>query len=224
MRILVIEDEKKVAALVCAGLEAEGWSAQACHDGDEGMLLSTQQSYDAIVLDIMLPGRDGLGILSSLREARNNVPVVLLTARGDVEERVNGLNLGADDYLAKPFSMTELAARLKAVWRRRSGEGLNLLSYADIVLNLHTRGVQRGERKIDLTGREFALLEFMLRHAGHVVTRLQLCEHVWGYHFDPGTNVVDVAVQRLRRKLDDHHEVKLIQTVRGTGYRLRAEA
>jgi len=222
MRILVIEDEKKVAALVCAGLEAEGWNTEACHDGDEGLRLASQHSYDAIVLDIMLPGRDGLSILTTLREARNNVPIVLLTARGDVEERVNGLNLGADDYLAKPFSMTELSARLKAVWRRRSGEGLTLLTHADLAVNLLTHTVQRGSQKIELTGREFVLLEFLLRHAGHVVTRVQLCEHVWGYHFDPGTNVVDVAVQRLRRKLDDGHEVKLIQTVRGTGYRLQA--
>jgi len=222
MRILVIEDEKKVAALVCAGLEAEGWSTEACHDGEEGLRIASQHPYDAIVLDIMLPGRDGLSILAALREARNTVPVVLLTARGDVEERVNGLNLGADDYLAKPFSMTELAARLKAVWRRRSGEGLSLITHADLVVNLHAHTVQRGANKIELTGREFMLLEFMLRHVGRVVTRLELCEHVWGYHFDPGTNVVDVAVQRLRKKLDEDHVVKLIQTVRGTGYMLKA--
>ncbi len=222
MRILVIEDEKKVAELVCEGLAAEGWTTEACHDGEEGLQLASRQAYDALVLDIMLPGRDGLSVLAALRTAHNTVPVILLTARGDVEQRVKGLDLGADDYLSKPFSMTELAARLKAVWRRRSGEGLSLITHADLVVNLHSHSVQRGAHKIDLTGREFMLLEFMLRHVGRVVTRMELCEHVWGYHFDPGTNVVDVAVQRLRKKLDEDHAVKLIQTVRGTGYMLKA--
>jgi DNA-binding response OmpR family regulator len=222
MRILVIEDEKKVAALVCEGLTAEGWTSEACHDGEEGLRLASQHPYDALVLDIMLPNRDGLSVLAALREAHNTVPVVLLTARGDVEERVNGLNLGADDYLAKPFSMTELAARLKAVWRRRSGEGIGLLSHADLTVNLLTHTVQRGAKKIELTGREFTLLEFMIRRVGRAVTRLELCEHVWGYNFDPGTNVVDVAVQRLRKKIDENYEVKLIQTVRGAGYMLKA--
>ena len=222
MRILVVEDEQKVAAFICAGLAEEGWSAEACHHGDEGLRLASEQSYDALVLDIMLPGRDGLSILRKLRESRNTVPVVLLTARGDVEERVEGLDLGADDYLAKPFSMTELVARLKAVWRRRSGQGLSLLVHADLLVNLHTREVRRGMQKIELTVREFSLLEFIMRSPGRVFTRTQLCEHIWGYHFDPGTNVVDVAVQRLRRKIDDGHEIKLIETVRGTGYRLKA--
>ena len=224
MRILVIEDEKKVAALVCDGLIAEGWTADACHDGDEGLLMASQRSYDALVLDIMLPGRDGLSILAALREARNNIPVILLTARGDVEERVKGLDLGADDYLSKPFSMIELVARLKAVWRRRSGEGLHLLTHDDLIVNLRTRVAERGARKIELTGREFTLLEFLLRHSGRVVSRVQLCEHVWGYHFDPGTNVVDVTVQRLRKKVDEDQPVKLIQTVRGIGYMLKAES
>ncbi len=223
MRILVVEDEQKVAAFICAGLGEEGWSVEVCHHGDEGLRLACEQSYDALVLDIMLPGRDGLSILRKLRESRNTVPVVLLTARGDVEERVEGLDLGADDYLSKPFSMTELVARLKAVWRRRSGQGLSLLVHADLVVNLHTREVRRGVEKIELTVREFSFLEFLMRSPGRVFTRTQLCEHIWGYHFDPGTNVVDVAVQRLRRKLDDNHEIKFIETVRGTGYRLRAE-
>ena len=224
MRILVIEDEKKVAAFVAAGFKEQGWSVEACHHGDEGLALATAHPYDALVLDIMLPGRDGLSILRKLRETGNTVPVILLTARGDVDERVEGLDLGADDYLAKPFSIMELVARLKAVWRRRSGEGLSLLGHADLTVNLHTRHVARAGQRIELTTREFALLEFLLRSPGRVFTRTQLCEHIWGYHFDPGTNLVDVAVQRLRRKLDDGHAVKLIQTVRGTGYMLKADA
>ena len=221
MRILIVEDERKVAAFICAGLAEEGWNAESCHRGDEGLRLAGEHAYDAIVLDIMLPGLDGLSLLRALREARNTVPVILLTARGDVDERVAGLDLGADDYLAKPFAMTELAARLKAVWRRRSGQGLSLLVHADLVVNLHTREARRGSQKLDLTAREFSLLEFLLRSPGRVFTRTQLCEHIWGYHFDPGTNVVDVAIQRLRRKLDDDHTLKLVETVRGTGYKLR---
>jgi len=220
MRILVVEDERKVATFICAGLKEQNWDVTICHDGDEGLSLASTQPYDALVLDIMLPGRDGLGILRKLREARNTVAVILLTARGDVNERVEGLDLGADDYLAKPFAITELVARLKAVWRRRNGEGLSLVVHADLVMNLHTRIVQRSSQKIELTSREFTLLEFLLRNPGRIYTRTQLCQHIWGYHFDPGTNVVDVAIQRLRRKVDEGHEFKLIQTVRGTGYML----
>lgn len=220
MHVLVVEDEKKVAALVSSGLAEQGFSAEVCHHGDEALALAAK-SYDAIVLDIMLPGRDGLSILRHLRAARNTVPVLLLTARGDVNERVEGLNLGADDYLAKPFSVEELIARLRSIWRRSSGEGLSLLACADLSLNLHTREATRGDRKIELTAREFALLEFLLRSPGRVLTRTQICEHVWNYHFDPGTNLVDVAVQRLRRKIDDGHPVKLLQTVRGVGYALK---
>ena len=170
----------------------------------------------------MLPGRDGLSVLRQLRERRNIVPVLLLTARSSLTERVEGLNAGADDYLGKPFSMEELVARLRAIQRRQSGEGLNLLRVEDLSLNLLTRHVVRGGKKIELTTREFALLEYLLRSPGRVLTRTQLCEHVWDYHFDPGTNVVDVCIQRLRRKLDDGFPVKLVQTVRGVGYTLKA--
>lgn len=223
MRVLVVDDEPKVAAFVRTGLEESGWNVEVCHDGTTALDLAGHQNYDAIVLDVMLPGRDGLSVLRELRQARNNVAVVLLTARGDLGERVEGLNLGADDYLPKPFSVVELIARIKAVWRRRSGTGLSQIVHGDLVLNLHTREARRGGRKLDLTNREFALLEYLLRDPGRVFTRAELCEQVWGYRFDTQSNFMDVAVQRLRRKLDDGEPVKLIQTVRRVGYTVQAE-
>jgi DNA-binding response OmpR family regulator len=224
MRVLVVEDEKKIAAFVRKGLAAEGFNALLCHDGDEALHLATTERFDAVVLDVMLPGRDGLSVLRQLRAQRHTVPVLLLTARSSLNERVEGLNAGADDYLGKPFSMEELVARLRAIQRRQSGGGLNLLACEDLTLNLISREVVRAGKKIELTTREFALLEYLLRSPGRVLTRAQLCEHVWDYHFDPGTNVVDVCVQRLRRKLDDGFAVKLVQTVRGVGYTLKAGA
>lgn len=220
MRVLVVDDEPKVAALLRGGLEDAGWQIAVCHDGDTALDLARRGNYDAIVLDVMLPGRDGLSVLKALRQARNDVAVVLLTARGDLGERVEGLNLGADDYLPKPFSIVELVARLKAVWRRRSGTGLSQISHGDLVLNLNTREARRGDRKLDLTTREFALLEYLLRDPGRVFTRAELCEQVWGYRFSTQSNFMDVAIQRLRRKLDDGERVKLIQTVRRVGYTL----
>ncbi|MGH7995048.1 MAG: response regulator [Opitutaceae bacterium] len=221
MNVLIIEDEKKVASLVCAGLAEQGFGAEACHDGDQGLALASAKPYDALVLDIMLPGRDGLSILRRLRESGNRVPIILLTARSDVAERIEGLNLGADDYLPKPFSVEELVARLRSVRRRSSGEGLSLLACADLTLNLHTRQAVRSDRTIELTTREFALLELFLQSPGRVLTRTQICAQVWHYQFDPGTNIVDVAVQRLRRKIDDGHPVKLLHSVRGVGYTLK---
>ena len=222
MRVLVVEDEKKIAAFIRKGLATEGFNPLLCHRGDDALQLATTERFDAIVLDVMLPGRDGLSVLRQLRERRNTVPVLLLTARDSLSERVEGLNAGADDYLGKPFSMDELVARLRAIGRRQSGEGLSLLQCEDLLLNLITREVTRAGRKIELTTREFALLEYLMRSPGRVLTRTQLCEQVWDYHFDPGTNVVDVCIQRLRRKLDDGFSVKLVQTVRGVGYTLKA--
>ena len=222
MRILVVEDEKKIAALIRKGLVEVGFNPLLCARGDDALQLATTERFDAIVLDVMLPGRDGLSVLRQLREQRNAVPVLLLTARSSLNERVEGLNAGADDYLGKPFSMEELVARLRAIQRRQSGDGLSLLKCDDLLLNLITRDVTRSGQKIELTTREFALLEYLLRSPGRVLTRTQLCEHVWDYHFDPGTNVVDVCIQRLRRKLDDGFPVKLVQTVRGVGYTLKA--
>ena len=220
MHILVVEDEKKVAGLIRAGLLEQGWAVSLCHDGDEALITATEKAFDAIVLDVMIPGRDGLSILRNLRAAHHTVPVILLTARGDVSERVEGLELGADDYMPKPFSVIELVARLRAVIRRHSGEGLSVLSIADLSLNLNQRTVRRAGSEIQLTAREFALLETFLSNPGRVLSRTQLCQQVWGYQSDPETNVVDVAVQRLRKKIDEDFAPRLIQTVRGVGYSL----
>lgn len=224
MRVLVVEDETKVAALVKAGLEEHGFTIEVCHDGNSAIARASTERFDALVLDIMLPGRDGLSVLRKLRDERNAVPVILLTARGDLSERIEGLNLGADDYLTKPFSVLELVARLGAVLRRHNGTGLTVLSYADLSVNFATREVQRSNTKIELTPREFALLECLIRTPGKVVTRVEIAQTVWGHQFDAGTNFVDVAIQRLRRKLDDAFPRKLIQTVRGVGYALQTDA
>ncbi len=193
-----------------------------CHDGDEGYQLATSTPYDAIVLDIMLPGRDGLSILRNLREQKNTVPVILLTARDSLNERVEGLNLGADDYLTKPFYVEELIARLNTIVRRSSGQTLNILQVCDLHIDLVKREVVRSNDQISLTAREFELLEYLMRSPGRVFTRIQICEHVWNYHFDPQTNLVDVYIKRLRKKIDQPYELKLIQTVRGVGYRIGA--
>jgi DNA-binding response OmpR family regulator len=170
----------------------------------------------------MMPGRDGLSVLRSLRERRITTPVMLLTARGEVSERVEGLTLGADDYLSKPFAMDELVARVRALVRRQSGQGLTFLQVHDLSLNLVTREVSRAGRKIELVARELAVLQYLMQTPNRVLTRTQIIEHVWDYHFDTGTNVVDVYIQRLRRKIDDEHEVKLLQTIRGVGYALKS--
>lgn len=222
MRILIVEDEPDLLAGLAQALREEGYAVDTADNGEDGLFNAEGTDYDAIVLDVMLPGRDGLSVLRQLRELRNTVPVLLLTARSSVTERIEGLNAGADDYLGKPFSLEELVARLRAIVRRQSGTGLSVLQYEDLSVNLITREVVRARQKIDLSTREFALLEYLLRLPGRVLTRAQLCEQVWDYHFDTGTNVVDVCVQRLRRKLDDGFDVKLVQTVRGVGYTLKA--
>jgi two-component system copper resistance phosphate regulon response regulator CusR len=223
MRILVVEDEKKVAAFLEAGLQEQGFAVDCCHDGDHALALAGSRPYDALVLDIMIPGRDGLSVLRRLRTDKNSVPVILLTARSDVSERIEGLETGADDYLTKPFSMQELVARLRAVLRRRDGGGgLVIQTCGDLSLNPSSREVKRGTQRIELTPREFALLEVLLRNPGRAVTRVEISQAVWSQQFDSGTNVVDVAIQRLRRKIDDPFPTKLIQTVRGLGYSLQA--
>jgi DNA-binding response OmpR family regulator len=222
MRILVVEDEKKIASFVRKGLMEAGFTVTLSHNGDEALHMASSERFDAVVLDIMLPGRDGLSVLRQLRDQRNTVPVILLTAREGVAERVDGLNLGADDYMAKPFSLEELIARLRAVWRRHSGEGLNVLQLQDLTVNLTTREVRRAGKKIELTTREFSLLAYLMQSPGRVATRTQLCEQVWDYHFDPGTNLVDVGIQRLRRKIDDGYGIPLLHTVRGVGYTVKA--
>jgi DNA-binding response OmpR family regulator len=220
VRVLVVEDQAKIASFVQKGLEEQGMTVDLCHDGDEGYRLANSLPYDAIVLDIMLPGRDGLSILRNLREQKNTVPVLLLTARDSLSERVEGLNLGADDYLTKPFYVEELIARLNTIVRRTSGQALNVLQIGDLRVDLIKREVTRGEDVISLTSREFELLEYLMRSPGRVFTRIQICEHVWNYHFDPQTNLVDVYIKRLRKKVDQPYEPKLIHTVRGVGYRI----
>lgn len=223
VKILLVEDEQEIADFVKDGLGEQGFSVDHCDNGDKALEIATSQSFDAIVLDIMLPGQDGLSILKVLRESQNNVPVVIITARGETEERIEGLNLGADDYLAKPFYMDELIARLRAVWRRSAGEGASLLSLADLTANLMDREVRRGEELIDMTPKEFSLLVYLMRSPGRVLTRTQILEQVWDYHFNPGTNLVDVYIRRLRNKIDTEGKVPLIHTLRGVGYKMEVE-
>ena len=223
MNVLIIEDDKKIASFLKKGLKEQGFVVELCHDGDEGYELASHGSHDVILLDIMLPGRDGLSILKALRKDQNTVPVILLTARSGLDERVEGLNLGADDYMPKPFYMDELLARIKAVSRRSSGEQLSVIHQGNIGINLIKREVKRGDELLELTTREFNLLELLMRSPGRVYSRTQLLEHVWGYDFDPQTNVVDVYIRRVRNKIDLPGESSIIEAVRGVGYRLKAE-
>jgi two-component system, OmpR family, response regulator len=220
MRILVVEDDREAAAYLFRGLTESGHRVSLAEQGREGLELATHESFDAVIIDRMLPGIDGLSIVAALRAARNQTPVLVLSALGDVEDRVKGLRAGCDDYLSKPFAFVELLARLEALTRRGNAE--TRLKVADLEMDLLTRAVTRAGRVIDLLPREFRLLEYLMRNAGHVVTRTMLLEHVWDYHFDPQTNVVDVHVSRLRQKIDRHFERPLIHTVRGAGYCLRA--
>lgn len=224
MKVLLVEDERKIASFIRKGLEAQGFVVTVAADGDEGFALATGAPHDVAVLDIMLPGRDGLSILRTLRERRIPLPVILLTARGELNERLEGLNLGADDYLTKPFHIEELIARIHAVARRAAGTSQSLLVVDDLKMNLLTREVTRDGRPIALTPRAFSLLEHLMRSPGRVLTRAEICERVWNYHFDPETNLVDVYIQRLRREVDEGATSKLIETIRGVGYRIRRAA
>lgn len=220
MKVLLVEDDAKLAALTLKGLRARGIVVDHADHGDEGFTLATTRGYDALVLDIMVPGRDGLSILKQIRAKGMNTPVVLVTARSALDERLDGLNLGADDYLTKPFFVEELIARLHAVVRRTTGQPASILKNGELTVNLLTREVRCRDQSIDLTAREFALLTYLLRSPGQTFTRAQICEHVWNYHFDPGTNLIDVYVQHLRKKLGEGGPA-LIETVRGVGYRAR---
>lgn len=218
MKILVVEDEVKAADFLRKALSSESFAVDVSHRGDSALEMALETPYDAIVLDIMLPGRDGLSVLRVLRERGNNTPVILLSARSHLTERVDGLNAGADDYLPKPFALEELTARVKALCRR-SGESRSVqLRVGNLVLDTVTRMAQRGAHRIELSAREYRLLEYMMRHPGRVCTRMLLLEKVWDYDFDPGTNLVDVTVRRLRERLDFPGEEALIHTVRGQGY------
>jgi DNA-binding response OmpR family regulator len=218
MRVLVVEDEKKTASFIRKALQAEGFAVDVCHNGDEAWAAARTTPFDAIVLDIMLPGRDGLSLLRQLRERQNATPVLLLSARGEVNERVEGLNAGADDYLPKPFVIAELIARVRALGRRGSETKSPVLRVADLTLDTVTREARRGGATIELTAREYRLLEFLMRSAGRICGRMAILEKVWDYDFDPGSNLVDVNVMRLREKIDAEFEPKLLHTVRGIGY------
>lgn len=223
MKVLVIEDQKKIASLLRKGLEAHGFVVEVSNDGDEGFMLATTRSYDAAIIDIMLPGKDGLSILRTLRDRKIALPIILLTARGELNERLEGFNFGADDYLTKPFHIEELIARIHAVVRRAAGTSQSILEVGDLTMNLLTRKVSRAEQAIELTAREYSLLEHLMRAPGRVLTRVEICERVWDYNFDPGTNLVDVYIQRLRKKVDEGSSRKLIETIRGVGYRIRTD-
>jgi len=223
MRVLVVEDEKKTASFIRKALQDEGFAVDACHNGNDALALADATPFDAIVLDIMLPGRDGLSVLRRLREAKNATPVLLLSARGEVDERVEGLNTGADDYLAKPFALVELVARVRALGRRGAGESKStVLRVADLTLDTVTRQARRGRTTFELTAREYRLLEFLMRSAGRICGRMAILEKVWDYDFDPGSNLVDVYIKRLREKIDAGFEPKLFHTVRGVGYLMKA--
>jgi two-component system OmpR family response regulator len=223
MRILVIEDDREAAAYIVKGLKESGHVVDHAADGEEGLTLALDGEYDVLIVDRMLPRRDGLGVVESLRERGVATPVLFLSALGEVDDRVKGLRAGGDDYLTKPFAFAELLARLEAVVRRRAPEEVRtVLSVGDLELDLLKRRVRRAGQDIDLQPREFKLLEYLMRHEGQVVTRTMLLENVWEYHFDPQTNVIDVHISRLRAKIDKSFETALLHTVRGAGYTLRA--
>ncbi len=224
MRILVVEDNKKTAAFISKALKSEGFAIDVLHDGADALHALTTAPYDGVVLDVMLPGLDGLGVLRQLRKQHNHTPVLLLSARGEVNERVEGLDAGADDYLAKPFALEELIARIRALTRRSSESKVRALRMANLTLDTTTHVAERGGRKIELTAREYRLLELLLSSPGRVCGRMLILEKVWDYNFDPGSNIIDVYISRLREKIDTSGEPKLLHSVRGVGYVLKAES
>jgi len=220
MRILIIEDEVTTADYLRKGLIGQGFIVDVAHDGEEGLFLATQHSFDLIVLDVMLPLRDGFSVLQGLRAVNPDIYVILLTARDAVADRVRGFELGADDYMPKPFSFAELLARIRSALRRSQPSQREALAVADLSVDLLRRRAERGGTRLDLSPKEFSLLVLLLQRAGEVLSRTLIAEHVWDIHFDSDTNVVDVAIRRLRQKVDDPFDRKLIHTVRGMGYLL----
>lgn len=221
MRALVIEDEEKIASFIERGLKEQKFAVDVANDGEEGLYLADINPYDVILLDLMLPKKDGLTICRELRKKKNNTPVLMLTARDAVKDKVNGLDAGADDYLPKPFAFDELLARIRALLRRDRKNKIDVLKEGDLELNVQTRKVRRGKKNIELTNKEYALLEYLMLHAKEVVTRTMISEHVWNEHFDSFTNVIDVHIRYLRSKIDKGTRKKLIHTVRGAGYVLK---
>lgn len=223
MRILIIEDEKKVARFLKIGLQEENHIVDTAYDGITGEQMALSGEYDVIILDLMLPKKDGMDVLRDIRNAGKTIPVLVLTAKGSLEDKVEGLDSGADDYLVKPFAFQELVARLRSLSRRSSREKPTLLKFEDLELDTITRKAKRGNRDIELTNREFALLEYFMRNVNRVLTRTIISEHIWEYNFDTGTNIVEVYVNKLRNKIDTDSEKKLIHTVRGAGYIMKSE-
>ncbi|MDO9209431.1 MAG: response regulator transcription factor [Deltaproteobacteria bacterium] len=223
MRILVVEDERKVASFIRQGLGEEGYAVDVASNGEEGLAMARDGVHDLIILDIGLPKMNGLQVLQELRRRKVTTPVLLLTVRATIEDKVLGLDAGADDYLTKPFAFQELVARVRALLRRRTEGGPAVLQFADLTLDPARHTAFRGGQKIDLTSKEFALLDYFMRNPGRVLTRTMIIDHVWDYDFDTGTNVVDVYVNYLRKKIDSDREPKLIHTIRGVGYVMKAE-
>jgi len=223
MKLLVVEDDREAAAFLVKGLKESGHTVDHAADGREGLMLATTERFDAIVLDRMLPGMDGLAIVAALRASENPTPVLILSALDQVDDRVRGLKAGGDDYLTKPYAFSELMARLESLLRRGAGgKTLTMLKVGELEIDLLARTVRRGATEIELLPREFRLLEYLARNAGHVVTRTMLLEQVWDYHFDPQTNVIDVHISRLRQKIDKGYAKPMLHTVRGAGYCLKA--
>ena len=223
MRLLLVEDDNKIASFIIKGLKAAGFAVDHANNGEDGLHLAITEPYDVAVIDIMLPKIDGLTLIKKIRRQAINTPVIILSAKGSIDDRIKGLQTGSDDYLTKPFAFSELLARVQALMRRSSGASEpTRLSVADLSLNLLTREVSRAGQSIELQPREFALLEYLLRNAGRVVSKTMIMEHVWDYNFDPQTNVVEARICRLRDKVDKEFDHKLIHTVRGVGYVLKA--
>ena len=222
MRILVVDDDRRLSAVIKRGLLEEAYAVDLAYDGEEGEYMAEVNPYDLIILDIMLPGKDGIEVCRELRSKKVNTPVLMLTAKDTVEDRVKGLDVGADDYLVKPFAFNELLARVRAILRREGMSKSPELRVADLTLDTLTRQVWRGERPIELTTKEYVILEYFMRHPNVVITRTMIEEHAWDYDFDSLSNLVDVYIRRLRRKIDGEGEASLIQTIRGAGYRLKA--
>jgi heavy metal response regulator len=223
MRILVVEDEKKVARFIQQGLEEEHHTVDVAHDGEAGLAMAGAQRYDVIILDVMLPGKSGIDVTRELRTRKRETPILMLTAKTATEDKVAGLDSGADDYLTKPFAFAELLARVRSLLRRGTQEKSTVLTLADLELDTVTHKARRGTRIIDLTTKEYALLEFFLRNKERVLSRTIIAEHIWDYHFDTGTNLIDVYINHLRNKVDTGFDRKLIHTVRGVGYVLKEE-
>jgi len=222
MRILLVEDDGKIASFITKGMKEAGYVVDHAADGDEGLALALTEPYDAAIIDIMLPKRDGLSLIEEIRRNKVTTPVIILSVKGSVEDRVKGLQTGSDDYLTKPFAFSELLARVQALIRRASGATEpTRITFGNLSINLLTREVTRGDKKIDLQPMEFSLLEYLMRNAGRVVSKTMIMEHVWDYNFDPQTNIVEARICRLRDKIDRDFQEKLINTVRGVGYVLK---